>query len=397
MLRINAAVLGCGLAMAATTALAQGGHYRLVYAFSGTDGAYPIAGLSGVSGTLYGTTSEGGSHGNPGAVFSLNPKTGAEQVVYSFAGPDGSDPAANLINLRGTLYGTTRFGGEQSKCQKLGCGVVFSLNPATGAERLEFAFKGSAYGANPQAGLVGVGGTLYGTTSGGGSKNCPNGCGLVFSLNPKTGTEKIIYLFQGGNDGTQSYGNLTNVGGTLYGTTRQGGGSGCNNKGCGTIFSLDVTTGAEQVVHAFQGGSDGATPLAGMIDVGGTLYGTTSSGGASLGSDGTVFSFNPATGVEKVLYAFQGQNDGNSPRASLTSFHGVLYGTTLDGGDGCGCGTVFSVNPATGAEAVLHAFDGGTDGEFPEASLTNVGNTLYGTTGQGGTNCNCGTVFALKP
>jgi hypothetical protein len=35
-------------------------------------------------------------------------------------------------------------------------------------------------------------------------------------------------------------------------------------------------SGSEKVLHSFGYGSDGATPLAGLIDVNGTLYGTTS-------------------------------------------------------------------------------------------------------------------------
>ena len=50
------------------------------------DGSYPVAGLLNVNGTLYGTTFNGGAYGW-GAVFVLNPKTGAERVLYSFRAP----------------------------------------------------------------------------------------------------------------------------------------------------------------------------------------------------------------------------------------------------------------------------------------------------------------------
>jgi uncharacterized repeat protein (TIGR03803 family) len=49
--------------------------------------------------------------------------------------------------------------------------------------------------------------------------------------------------------------------------------------------------GSEKVLHSFGYGSDGATPLAGLIDVKGTLYGTTSAGGKD--GDGTVFALTP--------------------------------------------------------------------------------------------------------
>ncbi len=99
-----------------------------------------------------------------------------------------------------------------------------------------------------------------------------------------------------------------------------------------------------------------------------------------------MFSLNPATGAEKVLHSFTGANggsDGAVPIAALVSLGGKLYGTTQLGSTNYG-GTVFSINPATGAEQILYSFAGGNDGSFPDASLINVGGTFYGTTFNGG-------------
>src|SRR5271156_792334 len=97
----------------------------------------------------------------------------------------------------------------------------------------------------------------------------------------------VLYSFQGGSDGTAPFASVINVGGTLYGTTYSGG-AGCPAPGCGTVFSI-TPGGSESVVYAFKGGTgDGELPKAALIDVGGTLYGTTVSGGAFGG--GTVFS-----------------------------------------------------------------------------------------------------------
>ena len=59
-----------------------------------------------------------------------------------------------------------------------------------------------------------------------------------------------------------------------------------------------------------------------------------------------------------------------------------------------GGGTVFSLNPNTGAETVLYSFGGGSDGRYP-SSVIYANGTLYGTTGLGGA-YNHGTVFALS-
>jgi uncharacterized repeat protein (TIGR03803 family) len=167
------------------------------------------------------------------------------------------------------------------------------------------------------------------------------------------------------------------------------------------VFSLNTQTGAEAIVYAFQDGLDGAGPLGGVIDVDGLLYGTTSSGGNGAGYDcysgcGTVFALDPGTGAETVIHAFQGGTDGVSPLSSLISVGGKLYGTTLLGGAGNG-GIIFEINHVTNTERVVHAFALRlTDGTGPRAALTAVGNTLYGTTSGGGENA-AGTVFAYTP
>jgi uncharacterized repeat protein (TIGR03803 family) len=86
------------------------------------DGANPYAGLIDVKGTLYGTTETGG-YGN-GTVFSIDRKTGNETVLYAFRGiTDGGDPYGKVIDVEGTLYGTTYGGGANYS------GVIFALRP----------------------------------------------------------------------------------------------------------------------------------------------------------------------------------------------------------------------------------------------------------------------------
>lgn len=98
-------------------------------------------------------------------------------------------------------------------------------------------------------------------------------------------TETVLYSFQGGSDGDFPDAGLTNVGGTLYSTTAGGG-----SRGKGTVYKV-TTDGTETVLYSFQGGRDGNIPNAGVIDAGGTLYGTTLAGGAS--GKGTVFKVTP--------------------------------------------------------------------------------------------------------
>ncbi len=389
--------------------------YRVVFRFSRTqDGGRPEGSLLAVNGVLYGTTRYGGggacsiNYGTGcGTVYRLDPKSGRKKRLYSFGGgsADGAYPNGSLIDVNGTLYGTTTYGG--GGCGSYGCGTVFSIS-TTGTETMLHSFDNKSDGQSPSAGLIDVNGILYGTTGAGGS--C---CGTVYSIST-SGSEKIIYNFRGHNngDGGDPQAGLTNVKGTLYGTTAYGGSS-----YDGTVYSV-TTTGAENVLHSFSGSPDGAMPISGLLDVRGTLYGTTSSGGNKLCYEvsytcGIVYSIT-TSGKEKVFYTFSPANDyggGAAPSAGLVNVNGVLYGTAPVGGNGygcyhIGCGVVYSLNMA-GHEKVLHVFNGGAaDGARPDSTMIDVDGTLYGTTPYGGgSNCpktgsrhsGCGTIFAVTP
>jgi uncharacterized repeat protein (TIGR03803 family) len=85
--------------------------YRLLYRFPGSanNGYDPQSGLIDVNGTLYGTTVSGGKYDN-GTAYSIT-TSGDEQVLHDFGNvSDGSNPAAGLTNVNGTFYGTTPHG-----------------------------------------------------------------------------------------------------------------------------------------------------------------------------------------------------------------------------------------------------------------------------------------------
>ena len=105
----------------------------------------------------------------------------------------------------------------------------------------------------------------------------------------------------------------------------------------------------------------------------------------------------------KMLHAFQGGADGLYPEGKLTSDGNALYGTTDLGGGQCNCGTVYRLSE-NGTERVIHAFAGGsTDGAYPEGGLAELKGKLYGTTNGGGASgCQyssdglCGTVYEIS-
>lgn len=398
--------LGAPSAMAQASAYAARtsySNYKVLYSFGAPpDGNAPAGSLIDVGGTLYGTTQGGGSYpcdytrssyyysGACGTVFSIT-TDGTEKVLYNFGAPgDGGTPVAGLLDVGGTLYGTTELGGSYLCGYQSGryhCGTVFSITPS-GTEKVLHSFGGDyGDGVGPVAPLIDVKGTLYGTTAAGGGHSCGiyrGACGTVFSVT-QDGTENVLHRFRRGRTHAKiPFAGLIDAGGTLYGTTHEGG-----EHRNGTVFSI-TPGGRLKVLHSFGRGNDGQLPgLGGLIEVKGTFYGTTSAGGAN--GVGTVFSITP-DGKEKVLYSFSGP-DGN-PEGTLIDVKGTLYGTTGSGAHGYG--TVFSITTA-GAEKLLHHFGGtSSDGRVPRGGLIDVNGTLYGTTAAGGT-LGYGTVFALTP
>jgi uncharacterized repeat protein (TIGR03803 family) len=406
---LSAAAIGCAFAQPVFGAESTKDKEKVLHSFCSeqncADGRTAYSGLVAVNGILYGTTWSGGTNCSNeegcGAVFALDPKTGAETVIYSFCSlgppdcPDGAFPAAGMIDVNGILYGTTSFGGtggDNGKYCSPGCGTLFALDPSTGAETVLYSFCSQQKcrdGSGPWAAPVNVNGTLYGTTLFGGRGR---GIGTVFAFSLKTGAEKTLYSFCRGKTctgGNWPYAGLIDVNGTLYGTTSRGGAS-----EFGTAFAIDPNSGAETVLHTFAGGADGANPVGGLIEVNGMLYGTTTGG---TQNEGTVFSLDPATGSETVLYSFSGDPDGGAPYGSLINVNGMLYGVTGFGG-AYDYGTVFAFDPATAMEMPLYSFcsqQNCPDGSTPTASLVDMNGKLYGTTSTGGIS-RAGTVFALK-
>lgn len=328
----------------------------LLHRFSndGADGQFPCASLIfDAAGNLYGTTSAGGAYGG-GTVFQLAPGANGswkERVLHNFGGlRDGQGPFASLIfDAAGNLYGTTRFGGADGE------GAVFELSPGANGKWREKVLHSFQYngkdGYEPIAGLIfDTTGNLYGSTFWGGSQSCgDNGCGTVFELTPGANgswKEKVLHTFEDNGRGNGPSAVIFDSAGKLYGTTQLGG-----KYGYGTVFQLAPGANGEWTEKLLRSFYFRRFPTAGLIfDGAGNLYGATIEGGGSGCLDqgcGTVFQFAPGTGGKwtyKVLFSFN-DNDGWLPLDSLIlDANGNLYGTTEFGGT-YDYGTVFELTP----------------------------------------------------
>lgn len=262
----------------------------------------------------------------------------SEHVVHSFPPPNADHPTTSILTIdkQGHLYGVAESPDDN--------GMVFELTLVRNrwTEKRIYTFAGGNDGTSPRGGMVlDSAGNLYGVTFGGGQQ----GCGTVFELTPNEKgpwAESVIYSFACGTDGANPRAALIlDKLGNLYGTTSAGGDESCPG-GCGTVFQLSPYgegNWAETVLHRFAGGEDGYMPFGGVVlDWSGHLYGTAALGGKY--GRGIVFRLTPGRRGEwreTVLHHFKGGNDGALPAAGLALFAGTLYGTTYSGGSpACG-------------------------------------------------------------
>ncbi|MGA2369029.1 MAG: choice-of-anchor tandem repeat GloVer-containing protein [Candidatus Korobacteraceae bacterium] len=237
---------------------------------------------------------------------------------------------------------------------------------------------------------------------------------LLTSIAAQGQTLTVLYSFSNGDIGTNpASGLIMDQAGRLYGTAQYGGA-----RGYGTVYRASRAGSGWTVVplYGFQGGTDGARPVADVtFGPDGTLYGTTPAGGlGENGGYGTVFNLRPPPSAckaalcpwtETVLYRFTGGSDGGfgagSPSyadALVFDQAGNIYGTTPNDG-AYGYGVVFKLTQSGGSwtESVLWNFTGGNDGADPLSGVIfdSAGN-LYGTTAYGGANGQ-GVVYELSP
>jgi uncharacterized repeat protein (TIGR03803 family) len=310
--------------------------------FSPVPGSFPSASLvQGSDGSFYGTSEMN--------AFKLDSSGDFTQLAELSSSPDA--PISSLIQASdGNFYGVDSEGD----------GSIFKMD-SSGNVTVLYSFpsptSGTTSGLWPWAGLVqGADGNLYGTTYAGGDLACtPYGWGMPaygpFNYNPMAGD------------------------------------------GCGTVFKMDLS-GNVTILYSFSGQSDGNFPQAPLIQGSdGSLYGTSSGGGAF--GYGAVFKMSPSGNLQ-VLYSFT-SSDGDAPVAALAqASDGYLYGTAAcvfcAANGNTLSGEIFKIDTSGNNFTVLHSF-AGPDGSLPVAPLIQgPDGSFYGTTWAGG-DLTCGSWY----
>jgi uncharacterized repeat protein (TIGR03803 family) len=312
---------------------------------------------------------------------------GLGTLVYN---TDGARPLGGLVIANGALYGTTAWGGT------IGEGVVFKLDFNGGDFSVIHTFDPNNYldGFNPNAGLVLADGILYGTTAG----KTASGQGFIFTVGTDGSTYTPLFDFTYADAYYIFPAGLTISSNVIYGISTYGG----STEYYGSVFRVSTDQTGLTNLYSFAPAAginytnkDGANPRSRMVLVGDTLFGTAQLGGTK--GCGTLFSVKTDGTSFKVLHTFLGgSTDGTLPSNYLVVSGNTLYGTTQNGGTGYG--TVFKMNTDGSGYKVIYYFQGSGDGGDPYGGVIVSGNTLYGMAGIGGTGGSSnGSFFSLNP
>ncbi len=415
---LASATLGAlGLTFAASAACA--GDFTIIHKFvaGSAKGYVPSGELSfGDDGALYGVTSRGGKAcptgdgACGGTVYRLAPpekgSKWSHEVLHSFAGgPVGAAPKAGVTVAKGTIIGSTTYGGKVDCTEEphgWGCGTFWQMLPPDGKNGawkydVFYTLPGGTGLRLPDSEFTRSGDQIVGSTQRGGrfdkgaflvlvpSKSKPDGgvgpqsvileegCKIIWELEGSTELEQPVSIFDFFDQKKRPSGPVI-----YHAAAMSAGDDDCvgATNGCGGVGSLSAPGGAElatasakkddgwsfTVNHSFLGAKKGGFPISGGgEDEDGVLYGSAYGGVPckafinSLGC-GVIYRMTPppkkgGTWGYEVIYSFKGGKDGDRPigRMALDKA-GRLYGVTTYGGKCAfvpngGCGTIWRLTP----------------------------------------------------
>lgn len=334
------------------------------------DGSLPLGEiLKGSDGRLYGTAEQGGDFGK-GVLYSVKTDGTDYKIVHYFGSvtDDGSNPNGKIVQLAtGEIIGSTLVGGPDNR------GTIYKIKTDGTGYQVLTSFNGSTTGGLPYGGvMLASNGKIYGTLSTGGNGTA----GGVYTINTNgTGFSFMLKFNTGG--GVPNAGLIEASDGLLYGTNLL---DETSSPKQGSIFKVAKDGSGYSVVHLFSNGT-GKNPQSDVMEgPDGFLY------GSCYGDDSNdiVYRVNKDGAGFSVVHDFIGTGINQLGVELIQGLDGLLYGMHGSG--------LYRMKTDGKAFEKLVTFD--TDGHSPNASLTVIGETFYGTFAQGGSSF-LGVVFSF--
>jgi uncharacterized repeat protein (TIGR03803 family) len=348
--------------------------------FNGSNGLSPLTGvIADSSGNLFGVAVQGGP-ANAGVVFEVAAGSNTITDLASFTGPNGGHPESNLIlDSSGTLYGTTFDGGPSN------AGTVFKVVKGSGTVTTLASFNGSN-GANPLVGLVAdVGGNLYGTTQAGGT----TGFGTLFKLAKGSSTITTLVPYSDAT-GDRPINLIQDAAGNLFGLATSGSAGGSVfelPKGGSSLtflasFSAPNGGSPSALLLDSSGRLFGTTQYGGTYNDG-TLFEMLSPTPTwTANQSGFVQTFSASGGTGTKTFSV---TSGTLPPGMSLSSGGVLSGTPISAGSypitvtaadmvggSASQSYTFTINPGAAAIKYLVTIQGGTTFQAGTGFLVSV-------------------------
>jgi hypothetical protein len=369
-----------------------------------------------------------GHTGGNGALFSVNPTNGTRTLLSDFGdpakGPTGVDPVGVAIvplTRPGDIMVISPFSGTSA------AGELLAVNPATGS-RVRVSDFGNAfqgpYGNDPVDLAQGTEGDILVVDS-----NVNSNYGALFRVNPVNGARTLLSGFNDptkGPLGSLARGVALQPDGTILVITASGGTGAhgalfvvdpvtgnrtqasdfgdaaqgplglapdsvvpgppgfafvidpeahTNGAAVGVLFSVDLATGARTIASDFNDATQGPTgkdPVDVELEPGGALLVADFTASPTATDYGVLCRVNPTTGARTILSDFGDPAQGPlGPNARGSAVDGTGRILVVDNAAGTGgAGLLYTVDPVTGARAILS--------DFGNASQGPIGATPFG-------------------
>ena len=316
-----------------------------------------------------------------GALFSVNPATGARTLLSDFGnpqqGPLGFNPVDVSLGPHGDILVV-----DQHRGGGLTPGALFRVNPVNGSRTLLSDFTQAALGfsaGQPHGVVLGPDGDILVVTSNGGSGSTP-GRGTLIRVNPVTGARTLVSDFGNSAQGPLGF-NPEGVAVSGPGEVLvldidalAPGGSVAR----GLLFRVSLATGTRTIVSNFSDigqGRLGIDPPDVDVEPDGSIL-VVEAGTGSVADLGVLFRIDPVSGVRTVLSDFSNAAQGpigRRPSGVAVDRSGGIFVIDIVAGPG-NLGTLFRVHPTTGMRTVVSEF--GLPGQGPLGARP-LGVTMY--------------------